>query len=606
MYHVDSYDNSIVLDGVENGIADSPYSGISNLQNVNITSIPGEASVNFSTAKISPPSTGNVVVDSLNSDAIGFSGGATGLENGMAITFSSVGSLTGLNAGSAYWVTAKTGTPTSSCKLFSDFEQTIAVSIGGTTAGSPTFSSVSVKQPKHFTYDNVNGTYWMIDSSGQVWSNSKVTSPSSYWTYAGNTEQTTGANGNGLVYLQTSADGANIAGYLFAFRNSRIDYVQTAGTTTLTWVYNWRPSTGTISDTNYLKTSVGANNSHEAFVAPDNRVYYCDANWIGRFYQKAMATLFNPKDNTTYVFDETRLLPETDIAQCLSFLGTNVMVGGQNNIVYPWNRFDPNYTFPILLPENYVSKMVTVNTNTYIFAGNRGNIYVTNGSQVQLYKKIPDHISGTVEPYFIWGGACFQKKQLYFSFYSKTNSGTYDTHYGGVWAIDLNTESLRLTNQLSYDSYAGYATALIAQRGESAIGTGLFIGWVSDASSPTTTGGIDITSSNPYTDSQAVIEYDLIPIGTFNKPRDSQQMEFKLSKPLVAGESINLYTRTDFSQNYGTVTFTTSPTTGDISGSAPVNFKQAQWLQVKAIINSTVTNPSYVRLKEIRLTGFTK
>jgi hypothetical protein len=278
------------------------------------------------------------------------------------------------------------------------------------------------------------------------------------------------------------------------------------------------------------------------------------------------------------------------------------MVGGKNNVIYPWDRFDSNFNFPLLCAENNIVKMVTINTNTYIFIGNRGRIYVTNGSQVQLYKKIPDHISGTVEPYFTWGGATYTKNQLYFGLLATTNAGAPISQYGGVWAIDVDTNALRLVNKLSYGTYNGYATALIANFATNPAGTGLYIGWYDGVS----TYGMDTTVSTPYTGSQATIDYDLIPIGTFNKTRDLTQIEYKLTRPLVSGESVTLNTRLVFdTQSTGYTQVLTDNKAGNYSNSAPVNFQNAQWIQIQAVLNSITVNPSYVRIRQIRITGLT-
>ena len=85
--------------------------------------------------------------------------------------------------------------------------------------------------------------------------------------------------------------------------------------------------------------------------------------------------------------------------------------------------------------------MITVNTNTYLFAGNRGRIYVTNGSQAELFKKIPDHLSGTVEPYYIWGAIGYSQNQLYFGFQAQQNNGSI-LQSGGLWALDITTGAL--------------------------------------------------------------------------------------------------------------------------------------------------------------------
>ena len=113
----------------------------------------------------------------------------------------------------------------------------------------------------------------------------------------------------------------------------------------------------------------------------------------------------------------TAILPTTDVAQCLSFVNEYLLIGGKFNIIYPWdlNPEDNTWSNPlILLPETNISNIVTVGNNAYIFAGNRGNIYITNGSQASLFKKLPDHLSGGVEPLYAWGGATYNKNRLYF------------------------------------------------------------------------------------------------------------------------------------------------------------------------------------------------
>ena len=47
--------NDIVISGFEQGIGDDPYTGISDIRNINLISIPKEASVNFSAALNSNP-----------------------------------------------------------------------------------------------------------------------------------------------------------------------------------------------------------------------------------------------------------------------------------------------------------------------------------------------------------------------------------------------------------------------------------------------------------------------------------------------------------------------------------------------------------------------
>lgn len=597
----------VIITGWEAGIADDPFTGISDIRNINLISIPKEASVNFKTFKITAPVVLNATIASSDAatELVTLGGGATraslGLEGRMAIVFSAT-TIAGVTTNTTYWIVD--GPASNNFYLYSDYQQTSLVNI--TSNGTGTFSTIDVGTITNFAYDPKRGYYFGVDTTGRVWGTAYLTATNFYWTYTGNQVPTqTYTNGNGLVYYQAS-DGT---GYLFLFHNGSVDYTPTANTL-LTWVYQWNPSTGAnlgyaAIPTQRLKTLISIPNSHKSILAPDNKIYYCDANYIGRFYQTAPGTAFDPTNTTTYTFDQTAVLPFNDIANCLAVLGNNMYIGAQSNIIYPWDTVAQLPNYPIFIPEYNTVQLVTVDTNIFIFSGNRGRVYVTNGSNAQLYKKVPDHLSGTIEPYFQWGGASSNKNQLYFSMLATTNTGGTISQYGGVWAIDLDTKAIRLTNKLSYNTYAGYASAIIPNFGTNPAGTGLYIGWNSNAS----TTGIDATFnsstglSSPYTGGESIVAGDLIPIGTVLKPTTNGRVEFKLSVPLVTGESVKLQYRQSFADAFtdlsSTVLFNTAGVFSGVYQNVP--FQNSQWIQIQAVLTSTATNPSFCRLTEIRL-----
>lgn len=599
-YRFDQKDNAIVIDGFEAGIADSPFNGISDERNVNIISVPGEASVNFATAALSTTTiTGTIISADSGTNYITLSSTA-GLTGNEAIVFAGGALPSGLVAGTTYWVGNVNGAGSNTMKAYTDYEVTGVQAIAGT--GTGTFSTYTVNQPKYFTRDTINGKSYMVDSIGQVWSDKKVTPTNSYWTYTGNKVPTANSytHGNGIGFYAASPT----VGYVFVFHDQSVDYTAVG---TISWQYQWNPATGIVgvysaTPSKVLKNSAGTPANHECIVGTDNRFYYTDTNYVGRFYQTDPATVFVTTTTSTYTFDNTAVLPVSDFGNCIAQLGTNMLIGSATkNLVYPWDRFSFTNNNPIFLSESLVSKIVTVNTNSFIFAGNRGRIYVTNGSQATLFKKVPDHISGTVEPYFTWGGATTMKDQVFFSFSATTNGGSANSQYGGIWAVDATTGALRLTNKLSYDTYSGYSTAMMAVPISGALGspsnpagTGLLAGWYNGS-----TYGIDGSSGSPYTGSQATIDSDLIPIGTYQMPRNFTQVEYRLTKPLVSGESVTIQYRLDFSQSYTTIL--SDSTVGNFSSVGSVNFSNAQWLQLRVVLNSTASSPSYTRLKEIRI-----
>jgi len=627
-WRIDPYDNSIVLDGHEKGIGDSPYDGISNMRNVDITAIPGEASVGLSVSCVTSLNTGfsgTVTSADPATDIVTLTISSGSLTTGTAIIFAGGGLPTGITAGTVYWVSLVTST---TFKLYNNPYGTGTV-INITATGTGTWTSPQIGVPTYFT--TVSGITgfggsipFCVDNNGLVWGTTSITTD---FVYLGNAT-TIGAGitqGNGIIAFRASDYLTSFITYLFVFRNSAIDFATlylpsgTSPTATITWTYGWKPSDASTGNApGYMKSTNSAYYNHEAILAPDNKVYYCDSNYIGRFYQADPAVPFVPTTLATYVFDQTQVLPFNDVAQCLAPLGNNLLVGGKLNVVYPWDTFSSLPNYPILVPEFNMAKMVTVNTNTFIFCGTKGRIYYTNGSQVGLFKKIPDHIGGREKYNYIWGGATSNKNQLYFGVLAQDySSATGVTAYGGLWAIDLDTKALRLVNKLSYGTYAGYASAVVYVQPSSfnsfppaagyiSSAADLYIGWVSANSGGYS--GIDKTIGTAYTNSEATIDYDLIPIGTYDKPREFARIEYKLTRPLVSGESIVLKQRLIFNNSdTGYTTVLSDSTVGNYSLSGEVNFKNAQWLQIQAILNTVnTTSASYTRLKEIRIKGISK
>lgn len=605
-YIIEKGTNDIVISGWENGIADDPYAGISDIRNVNLISIPKEGSVNFSTQKNSPAqASGTVVSANAGADTVLLTG-YSNLVDLQAIVFSGGSLPAGISAGSVYWVSNATG---GNYQLYSDWALNSLVNITGT--GTGTWATVDMAIPQYFShYVNIYiDGYFMIDSAGKIWTNILTGSAGVWRFFAG-----TGGTGNGLVSYQPSNSGLAGTGYLFAFKQYEIWYykiVKTTGAYNVTVHQGWNPATGTDGNSNYLKCYTTLNGTiHESLVGPDNKVYYCDSNWIGRFYQKDPNVPFDPSSTSTYVFDQTAVLPFTDRAQCLAFLSNTLLIGGVNNVIYPWDTFSQTPNYPIFIAESNVQKLVTVNTNTFALVGNRGRIYYTNGSQATLFKKIPDHLSGTVEPYFTWGGLTSNKNQIYFSASVTSNSGSAINQYGGVWAIDVDTKAIRLVNKLSYGTYAGYANCIIPNFSTNPAGAGLYIGWNNGVSVNAPNNGIDVTISTPYTGGEATIAGDLIPIGTVLEPTTNGRVEFKLAVPIVSGESVKLQYRQKFSDSFTDIdsnvlfNYTTSQNGGwnGYSGAyQSVNFEKSQWIQIQAVLTSTGSSPSYCRLTEIRL-----
>ncbi len=315
----------------------------------------------------------------------------------------------------------------------------------------------------------------------------------------------------------------------------------------------------------------------------------------------------------TITFTQERLnLPFFETAQSMTEIGNLVMVGTKSNTIYPWDQVGLVPFDLIPLPENNSTYMITVNNMAYIFAGNKGNIYVTNGSTASLVISVPDYcagIAGTqssyVEPYFVWGGAAYIRGRVYFSILDQTSAKA--GNCGGIWSF-VPTQNffigqdfglaLRLENQNSYGTYSGVAPVIIASQTQNASSPQYWAAWYSSTSSPTY--GIDFTDTKP--NSNATIETDLIPTGTQLAKKTFKQIEYKLTAPLASGDSVSISARADSTSAFTALTSVQRDSATSLSGYFVANFEKGQWLQLKITLTPlSSSSSSFVRLKEIRV-----
>ncbi len=419
-------------------------------------------------------------------------------------------------------------------------------------------------------------SFAILDADGHVFeSTSGANAVTGTWTYLSSNATLSGASSSdGLAYWN---------GWLFKFRNDKVDYWNGS-----VWVNGWKTITG--------------NCKHFAYVATDDTLYFTNNNFLGSL-TAATPSSFDPTSSGTYVFSPTKLeLPIYDVALSLAEVGggntpqSTLLIGGSLNAIYPWDKTSSSFALPIYVGDSYIKNMVSVNQNAFIFPGNtqgRGRIYITNGSQANLFYKIPDYLFGEQDPYFIWGDAIFHRNNLIFGMFVEKNSNAGLLNSAEIFALDLETKMFRSISEVP-GSLKGNATALISAADFTLPGFGFIAGWNDNNS----TYGIGYSGTTAGIGGGTVIT-DLIPIGTFMQKKTFTQVEYKLRSPLEAGESIVVTPLIDGTQGTNLV-FSPTVTTGAISGVAPVNFQGNQWLQFSVILTGNSAT-SGVRLKELRI-----
>lgn len=478
-----------------------------------------------------------------------------------------------------------------------------AGSVGWDTFTGGNLNSSANSMNSHFALVTQNNTLTYCDGAfvGTIESSSNSGTPATapIWSYG--QYGTTGSGSTTTITVANQIGGSNII-----------------NGSTVTFTSSGTPPTGiTVTDIYYV---ISANISGSAVTFSISATPGGSAITLGvstngtQYFNTYKPSTANSEP--TYIFSPQALtLPFTAVSQSLCEIGTEIVVGTQSNILYFWDEIAPLPNNFIPLPENNSKYMVNVNNMAYIFAGSKGNIYITNGSTASAAISVPDYCAGVpgtpssyIEPYFTWGGAAYIRGRVYFSIQDQTSTKT--GNCGGVWSFvptqnlfagqDIGL-SLRLEAQNSYGNYNGIANVILNSQNQNAIGPQYWAAWTSSLSSPTY--GIDFSSVNPFTGG-SIIETDIVPTGTIlgSQKKSFSSIEVKLVTPLVSGETVAVNYRknlTDAWASAGTVAEeTANPLSVIIS---PLAFEKTQWLQLQEIATSTTGSPSFVRTTEIRL-----
>lgn len=435
----------------------------------------------------------------------------------------------------------------------------------------------------HYAIDlgagGLNPSYYVLDQDGHVFKNVAGT-----WTSTGALTTGAQADNQGLCYLPYGNSGN---GYLFRFRGANIDYYDGA-----TWTNGW-------------KTNLTSGVSHYALFGQDGVMYWCNGQNVASLITDST---FAPGTPATYTYTTGALatgLPANDTATCLAQQSTNLLIGGVQNVIYPWNRIDVSFSYPIYLADGYIKNMVTANTNVFVFTGStngRGRIYITNGTNADVFFKMPDELAAAAEPYWVWGSstyasmnAAWHRSNLIFSANITTNGGTsIQGTADRVFALDLSTKALRSVGDFPSSPSSGSVVIPIAP-GTSSTGMGFYAGFYNG----TSTYGIVSSVTNLTQSISSTYTTDIIPIGTFLNVKTFTSLEYKLSVPMSSGETLSVYYRSNLNTGFQLVkAFTTLSLIADIE--TPLNFEKLQWVQFQ-IITSAASGGSGVRLRELRI-----
>ncbi len=503
-----------------------------------------------------------------------------GLYAGQPIRFYTTGALpTGLTADTNYYVSA-TSLTTDTFKVATTYANAIA----GTPVVNTSGSQSGVQ------------TYQVMRAGG--WPIRNITSNASF--------TTTPLVGATSATISTVPDANNVSRDVWGMPSGIYTLlIPLADSTTQSVVasftegspdVSWQPALNANAASSSFQTRWSNGTNHMSLnTANTGDVYFCNGAYIGAL-QLPQNQIFSKINPLTFRFSSDSLeLPPADTSVWLMELQSQLIVMGQFRL-YPWNFNASRYNSPVPMDEALV-KGINILNKLYIFAGNKGNIYTSNGYSVSRYTKLPDYIAGVVDPSWTIGGQMQHRQKLYFQAVAK-NGQTNAVVYAGIFSLDLDTGALNMENQNSggLTPTGMLTTGVLIDDNSTAINYDKYYS-AFGATAPK----IDFNDTTLYSSSEAVIETDIIPIGTFLQNKTFTSAEFKLDQPLQSGDSISLYARQSLADTFTLIGTTNAAVLSDSTQKWP--FEKWQWVQFKVTMscNATATSSSFNRLREIRL-----
>lgn len=339
----------------------------------------------------------------------------------------------------------------------------------------------------------------------------------------------------------------------------------------------------------------------------DGNLYFINGQSMGSLIIAETNTLFTPGNPLSYAVEYSTFALSTgsnrgaDSITDMTDLQSSMIVSGQED-VYVWDYVSAFTNSPVPIGET-IHRIWNLLNNIYILAGQKGSIYTSNGAYAQFLYKIPDYISGVIDPIWTFGGVMTHRARLFFQALAKDTSG--NNLLAGIFSLIVSPSLLGETaTGVVMDSQN--SAGLIPAAG--ATGAGVLISaepsssgqnsYYSSYSTGASSGLIDYNDTSLWQNGEPMIETDIVPVGTILEKKTLGNFQFKLDRPMATGDSISLYWRSSLTDSY---TLMGTTTTAVLADYMPSNVNQAQWAQFKATFTCASSGSSRIPIREVRV-----
>ena len=348
---------------------------------------------------------------------------------------------------------------------------------------------------------------------------------------------------------------------------------------------SWFPAKiGSLDGTHYIKLLMGQ----------DGKMYFTNGRYIGSITAISYSAGAVTVTSSSNVLD----LKEGTFAVTMVELGTNLLIGAQKGIsysvrqnfnfasIYPWDRTSSSFRLPVQINENGINAMISHRNQVYFSAGDDGRIYVTDGTNYQLVKRLPfTKIGSTYNPTsWVYPNAmCInQKGNLLVGLSANYDANTPTTT--GIWEIQLSQSYPTHLPFFSRDGNLGDTAnvrfGLVRVLDDDALSFGVQSGTSYELSTTSAT--------SLWSDYKARWRTEAFFVGNARDKKSFEQLEFLLAKPLIENQGIKISYRKNLYDAFTEIdTWDYSTIGGVISHFAPAGIVDAEMVQFEISLNYT-------------------
>ena len=621
-------DNSISIDGFQEGIGQSPLSEFSDMMGIDLK-YPGVAAVNNKFEEFTSRNTDRDIQEftintSTNEITVSNYADIKGRLIGRPFKVSSTGTLpAGLVADTIYFAATGTGKVFKVATEYKNIQSTTYIDITSVGSGVHTIEFINIEKIISWTYNSFGNIMLMStnygDNDNYLW---QINYASDFPVLVPGNSQS--GSVNGIV---------NYKGYTLIFRSNGVDALKDESS----WSFatpDWKNDfdTVTISGSGYIKPFYSLN---------DDTIYFYNGSQSRRYFKIGLleendGQTFDPDTTSTFSFVEDVLtIPHENFdasPTVINELDEYLMVGTGGNKIYLWDKKSPSFTSFIPLKHSQIVGIEILDGNAYCIT-KEGVIYVTNLTTSQFLTEIPNHLKPfnyenyansytrvtAVTSYkekilmgvnIDRGGAFPDSKESMYLFEYNTNTGKLTkrniTSFGEITSRFNQSE----ISSIFVDIFSGYGDIIY-------MGTTYYDNYYFDYRLESNVMRRDYSRGSSrfvgYNNYEAYAMTGLTPYGSVYNKKTLRNIEVSFMRPLSKGQGVKLYYRRDDNSDFTlwkTIDFTTYGAVKEVKVEAPLT--DIKDLQVRVNLScyngessgNTYYSPTFITplLKSIRIT----